>query len=110
MTGGLRYTTDSHDKFYDSWTNDEVGEKYAGNLNDHNWDTALELLYGTDAVPERSKSGENSDLLEKLCYQAIPKKSAAFWPYQPGILDCRVNNYTGAVLANSTSPPLCCDE
>ncbi|MCU7843054.1 MAG: hypothetical protein KZQ93_04360 [Candidatus Thiodiazotropha sp. (ex Monitilora ramsayi)] len=34
MAGGLRYTTGSHDKFYDGWTTDEVGEDYADNLND----------------------------------------------------------------------------
>jgi len=34
MAGGLRYTTGSHDKFYDGITTDEVGEDYADNLND----------------------------------------------------------------------------
>ncbi len=34
MKGGLRYTTGSHDKFYDGSTTDEVGEDYADNLND----------------------------------------------------------------------------
>ncbi len=29
-------------------------------INDPNWDTAIELLNGRDAVPERAKSGENS--------------------------------------------------
>lgn len=34
MRGGLRYTTGSHDKLYDSITTDEVGEDYANNLRD----------------------------------------------------------------------------
>ena len=34
MAGGLRYTTGSHDKFYDGLTTDEVGEDYADNLKD----------------------------------------------------------------------------
>jgi len=34
FAGGLRYTTGSHDKFYDGLTTDEVGEDYADNLKD----------------------------------------------------------------------------
>ncbi|MCU7853686.1 MAG: hypothetical protein KZQ80_15885 [Candidatus Thiodiazotropha sp. (ex Monitilora ramsayi)] len=78
MAGGLHYTTGSHNKFFDGWTTEEVGEDYADNLNDDNWDTTLELLYGLDAVPVQSQPGENSDLREKLRYQAIPRKRAAF--------------------------------
>ncbi len=34
MGGGTRFTTGSHDKFYDGSTTDEVGEDYADNLKD----------------------------------------------------------------------------
>jgi len=43
---------------------------------DENWDTALELLYGPEAVPERAKPGEDSTVREKLQFTAAPARAA----------------------------------
>jgi len=43
---------------------------------DEGWDTALELLYGPEAVPQRAKPGEDSALREKLQFTAADAKAA----------------------------------
>jgi len=45
-------------------------------IPDENWDTALELLYGPDAVPERAKPGEDSALRDKLQSTVADRKAA----------------------------------
>jgi hypothetical protein len=45
-------------------------------IPDENWDTALELLYGPEAVPERAKPGADSRLREKLQFTAANAKAA----------------------------------
>ena len=45
-------------------------------IADENWDTALELLYGPEAVPERSKPGESSTVRKELGYRILPGKDS----------------------------------
>ena len=45
---------------------------------DENWDTALELLYGPEAVPERAKPGEDSAVRADLSTFARPDKGSKF--------------------------------
>ena len=45
-------------------------------IPDENWDTALELLYGPEAVPARAKPGDDSTLREKLQFTAADPRAA----------------------------------
>ena len=45
---------------------------------DENWDAALELLYGPEAVPERAKPGADSPVRGDLRTLAAPDKSSKF--------------------------------
>ncbi|MCU7843053.1 MAG: hypothetical protein KZQ93_04355 [Candidatus Thiodiazotropha sp. (ex Monitilora ramsayi)] len=45
-------------------------------IADENWDTALELLYGPEAVPERSRPGDSSVVRKKLGYRILPGKDS----------------------------------